>query len=248
MLNRRYLPPRLVSEWMPRLISVLVLNAIISFLPGISWAAHFGGGAVGFLVSAALNQHRFGRGLARWVFLVIVPVIPVVCVGAVMRATNSDARFAKHNGELKPQEESEDDKRDEAERKTFNKLLLPAIQNAKDQAVRALQTADDLRQQNAEARNANQVAPAVKRLTAAREKLTAVLLLIQTKEPFESEHVGQAVKLAKNYCNHASTLILEFEQCLTKGDQWTKDEDDALNREKIRTDEAFQKFDEKLSN
>jgi rhomboid protease GluP len=46
-LNREYLPGALSPERLRAWLSVLLINVFISMMPGISAAAHFGGGAVG---------------------------------------------------------------------------------------------------------------------------------------------------------------------------------------------------------
>jgi len=46
-------PARMAVQLRQRLLSVLVLNAILSFVPGIDKFAHFGGGAAGFLLVAS---------------------------------------------------------------------------------------------------------------------------------------------------------------------------------------------------
>lgn len=84
LLNRRYLPRALVSEWLRQLRSVFILNAFISFLPGISAAAHFGGGAIGFVVGILLNFHRFEHGWRRLLALLGLVMVPVGCVAAIV--------------------------------------------------------------------------------------------------------------------------------------------------------------------
>ena len=57
---RRHLPADLAADWFRRLSVVFVLNAGVSFLPGISWEGHLGGGVAGFLAAGLLNAARFG--------------------------------------------------------------------------------------------------------------------------------------------------------------------------------------------
>ena len=44
-------PRALAARLKQRLIVILILNAILSFMPGIDLWAHFGGGAVGYLLA-----------------------------------------------------------------------------------------------------------------------------------------------------------------------------------------------------
>jgi rhomboid protease GluP len=56
-------PKRIASQLRQRLVVVLLLNIVISFLPGIDFYAHFGGGLVGFgLAAAGLLTPRAAAG------------------------------------------------------------------------------------------------------------------------------------------------------------------------------------------
>ncbi|HSQ57969.1 MAG TPA: rhomboid family intramembrane serine protease, partial [Gemmata sp.] len=48
---RRELPPDIATDWVRKLWIVFILNVGISFLPGISWQAHLGGGIAGLLAA-----------------------------------------------------------------------------------------------------------------------------------------------------------------------------------------------------
>ncbi len=61
-LNRRHLPPNLVSNWMRTVFTNIILIAVISTLPSVSWEGHLGGALGGAIVSLPLNFQRFGRG------------------------------------------------------------------------------------------------------------------------------------------------------------------------------------------
>ncbi len=57
--NRRHLPPELTRDRLQRLGFMLLLNVAVSFVPGISAEAHFGGGAAGALVAwSVATGHR----------------------------------------------------------------------------------------------------------------------------------------------------------------------------------------------
>jgi membrane associated rhomboid family serine protease len=86
---RRHLPPDLAGDWFRRLCVVFALNAGVSFLPGVSWAGHLGGGLAGLLVAGLLNAARFGdarRRASAWVLLALVPVLSVAGLVAAMDA------------------------------------------------------------------------------------------------------------------------------------------------------------------
>jgi membrane associated rhomboid family serine protease len=62
VLNKRHLPEHIVANWQRNILINIVLIAIISFLPGVSWAGHLGGGVIGAVVSVPLNLAHFGEG------------------------------------------------------------------------------------------------------------------------------------------------------------------------------------------
>lgn len=91
--NRKYLPREMVRANLNNLLTVLIMNAILSFLPMISWTAHFAGGIAGGAVALLLHLHRFGPSLARWAFLLLVPLVPALAVGALVYNRNHAPRW-----------------------------------------------------------------------------------------------------------------------------------------------------------
>ncbi|QJW96492.1 rhomboid family protein [Frigoriglobus tundricola] len=89
---RHHLPADLAADWFRRMFVVFVLNVSLSFLDGVSWEGHLGGGVAGFLVAGLLNAVRFGdpqrRGTA-YGLLALIPVLCVVGVAAVMDANGT---------------------------------------------------------------------------------------------------------------------------------------------------------------
>jgi membrane associated rhomboid family serine protease len=82
-LNRNALPPHIVSSWMRAVFTNIVLMAIISTLPRISWAGHLGGALGGALVSVPLNYQRFGTSQQKLLGLVGIFAVPILALGLV---------------------------------------------------------------------------------------------------------------------------------------------------------------------
>ena len=82
-LNRNALPPHIVSSWMRAVFTNIMLMAVISFLPRISWAGHLGGAIGGALVSVPLNYQRFGTRRQKVLGLVGVFAVPILALGVV---------------------------------------------------------------------------------------------------------------------------------------------------------------------
>jgi membrane associated rhomboid family serine protease len=78
-LNRRYMPQQLVAVWQRNIVMNVILLAIISSLPGISWAGHLGGFVAGAVVSVPLSLARFGTGPQRWLGWTAFGVTVAVC-------------------------------------------------------------------------------------------------------------------------------------------------------------------------
>ncbi|MFO0966416.1 MAG: rhomboid family intramembrane serine protease [Gemmataceae bacterium] len=82
-MSRHHLPSELVSRWQANLLTNVILLVVISFMPGVSWAAHLGGALAGAAVSFPLHINRFGSGSLRWAVLPVVVLIPAAIFGVI---------------------------------------------------------------------------------------------------------------------------------------------------------------------
>ncbi|MBI3407200.1 MAG: rhomboid family intramembrane serine protease [Planctomycetes bacterium] len=83
LLNRRHFPADLTRRWLNQVVLNVVLVAVISTLPSVSWQGHLGGFVGGALLSWPLNAQRFGAGrekLLGWIGLLVVPLASVAFV------------------------------------------------------------------------------------------------------------------------------------------------------------------------
>jgi membrane associated rhomboid family serine protease len=94
ILNRKHLGP-VAGAWLRRLVIVLVLNLLISSLPGISASAHFGGFVVGIAAAVLVHVSRFGHGPARVLASAALVLLPAGCIGAVLEADRMDPRWGE---------------------------------------------------------------------------------------------------------------------------------------------------------
>src|SRR5262249_44662147 len=94
LLFRHYLGREAASDSLRRLLLVIVINAGFSFMPGISWEGHFGGGVVGFVTAGLLNALRFGDRPRRRAALVLLAGLPVLCVGTLLLAMDHGRAWA----------------------------------------------------------------------------------------------------------------------------------------------------------
>ena len=243
MLNRKHLPQRLVSEWMRQLISVLVINALISFLPGISWGAHFAGGAAGFVVAVLLNTQRFSRGVLRWVYLLLVPLLVIACVGAVVRAKDT-GRLGGVPRDVR-QDKGDTDRPNPKEIGRINRDLAPMLSDAHHQAEAAYQQAEKLHDEQVAARNAEEVAAAVKSLQSSRELLERAALQSGRLDNMQSEVAKHAVTMAELYCKHAIKRASLMEECLS-AEQWPREQEVSLQGQNRYATDSWDKYEKVL--
>jgi membrane associated rhomboid family serine protease len=91
---RSRLPADVAADWGRRLSLVVLLNAGVSLIPGISWEGHLGGGVVGFLAAALLNSLRYAPPLQRRLAAVLLLLLPVLCVGGLLEAMRKGDEWA----------------------------------------------------------------------------------------------------------------------------------------------------------
>ncbi|WP_149108850.1 rhomboid family intramembrane serine protease [Limnoglobus roseus] len=94
LLHRQHLPPQVVNQSLQRLGILFVINIAVSFVPGVSWAGHFGGGIIGFVVACLfVVSKRFGL-VARWVALTLTVLLTAGCVVGLTVYANRSERWA----------------------------------------------------------------------------------------------------------------------------------------------------------
>jgi membrane associated rhomboid family serine protease len=94
MLFRSDLRPDVSAEWARRLWIAFLLNAGVSFLPGVSWEGHLGGGIAGFVASGLLNALRFAPRPRRALAFALLLALPVISVGGLLIAMKHSNAWA----------------------------------------------------------------------------------------------------------------------------------------------------------
>jgi membrane associated rhomboid family serine protease len=86
-LNRNALPGRLIADWRRQLITVFILNMIITLsFQEISKGGHFGGGLIGLIAAVPLDYLKFGTRSQRLAAILGLVAIPVICIAIVIRS------------------------------------------------------------------------------------------------------------------------------------------------------------------
>jgi membrane associated rhomboid family serine protease len=84
LLNRQHLPPATVNRWLRQIGILFAISFAVSFAPSVSWAAHFGGGIIGFLVGSLFVVAKRFRNSGRWLALVLTAALVAACIGGLV--------------------------------------------------------------------------------------------------------------------------------------------------------------------
>jgi hypothetical protein len=93
LLNRAHMPRPFLNTMLRRLLNLVVLNVIISLVPGVSASAHFGGGAAGVAASILMHGNRHARGVLRIIFTIGLVLFPIACFAGLTVAQRSDPHW-----------------------------------------------------------------------------------------------------------------------------------------------------------
>jgi membrane associated rhomboid family serine protease len=209
-LNRRFLPPRLVSDWMRNIMLNVLLIAFISMVPNVSWEGHLGGGLAGAVLAVPLNYTRFGQGAQRWLGWAGVVAVPVLCVALLYQPAKGDGRLA----ELAP-----DDPQVQRARERFRKILLQADEIATEDYNRfALQIL--------EGRANPKETPEISRQYAIRFDQTAKKLhklavqLTKGAEEFKGRGVAAHIERGREFIDAWARFFTKFAEGLSQPENW----------------------------
>jgi membrane associated rhomboid family serine protease len=226
-LNRRFLPRQLVSSWLGQLGGLLLLNVFISMLPGISAAGHFGGGFGGLVAGVLLNYHRFGKSWLRWVALLVVLLLPVVCVAGLPQAEHWYRQRLQRQDPRFQQEELERD-------------VLPAARRLETAALSGQVV--PLVEQGAQRRDAEAVKKALADLPGAIAKLDEAVNLLAKAGPYTDEELETARTTRKKHLEEEKKLLEMAERSLREGEKWTAKDEKALQEQIQRVKEAGKRW------
>jgi membrane associated rhomboid family serine protease len=93
ILNRSHLPAAEVRHWLQQMFFTLLLNIGVSMLPGVSAAAHFGGGIAGVLAAVLLRIHKNGTAQQRSMATVLLGGLPALFLLGLGEAMEHDPRL-----------------------------------------------------------------------------------------------------------------------------------------------------------
>jgi hypothetical protein len=210
-------------------------------MPGISGAAHFGGGFGGLVAGALLNYQRFGRSWLRWVALVGVVLLPVAAVVAVLPAARGWyhqmlQRMPQVIGERQAAALTERDY--ESLRGILadvQKLSLRARGQYEGHIKRVLA-------QNVADRTPAGIKEAETGLATARENLREAIRLLAQAGPYAAPELETVRQKRKEQLEELDKVFVLLEESLRKGKDWTDKDQDALKEQVAREKQAGKQF------
>ena len=212
----------------------IFLIAIISFLPGISWAGHLGGGVTGALIGIPLNVAHFGDGTKRWVGWVSAAMLTILGLGLLQwkLATTPDGVMRHvHNGRAMRKQDGDGADR-HAQQEAFatdptNVLLLRSDETAKD----ALDMASKILHPNIKPPEGETVKKLRTFYTKTCNELDQSLAKLSAVGKVAMPEQGLAVKTAIPYLEEASKFSGGMKDLLGSDGKWNQQQVAALRRQ-----------------
>ncbi len=138
LLNRAHMPRPFLNNMLRQLFSLVLLNVFVSFVPGVSAAAHFGGGAAGVAASILMHGNRYGKGVLRYLATLGLVLFPVVCFAALVFAQRSDPHWEELDYEVRvlPKMVAAEKQGNEIYNSKLLPILLRQLQALSDQELR----------------------------------------------------------------------------------------------------------------
>jgi len=231
-MNRSHLPPENVSRAIPMFGFLLMANVGMSFLPGISASAHFGGGAVGFVLATLLHVHRIAPPPRRTLATMLIVLLPILLIGAVSEAIKKDPRWQLLA--------DQDNVRQRALLAVhFKKEVLPAVDLAEIK----------FEELERDAYIVTEKAPAARvkdaRLPKLKENLKDAKGLLQAgieklgEKPLADERLEKARQTGRDYLHALLEQADRFEKLIDESASWNQQERDDSKAKIKNTREAW---------
>ncbi len=236
-LNRRFLPSPFMRAWKRNFVVNLMLLTFISFIPGISGAAHLGGAVAGFVVALLLYFFQYEVGLRRVIAAVGVLAVPVISLLLLERSINSSPKWQELvRGErrgLHLRGQNEGDRQQDRELREFEEKHLPEVRRLEKAAMEGVNRIRviKVRGHNPKEWTAADVEASCETLALARQKLSAALLRLQEIGPYQDDVIEEARQTRLNQIEAEMKFLQMQESHLRRGDNWTDEEQKMLEEQ-----------------
>jgi membrane associated rhomboid family serine protease len=230
VLNRAYLPGPLFSAWMRNMVMNTILIVIISMLPQVSASAHFGGAAAGAIVAVLLHIQRYGLGVARWLALVAIPLIPLASLGALLQAMKSQPQWVQIRERFQA-----DTAREELRhfRERYNRDAASADTTARN----AYADAYDVIKNHPSRRAPEKIERGIDILTQARTELGEAIQKLSAGSAYRESDAEELRQTVLEYLQAQADLLSLCERFLRDNQNLVNANEKALQEQKNKVDE-----------
>jgi rhomboid protease GluP len=225
VLNRRYLPRRLVTSWAMNLLFGCAINIGISYLlPGNNAQEQWGGAAVGAVCALFLHFTRFGPGPLRVLAALAVAGLPVFGLWAVAHPTRFNARWAGQEKALVELKKAEEKRRGERD---FEKRVMPAVKEMEQQALKHVPdaVADPIINRNPARRDEERVKQTIQAYADAEAALGPAPDLLRKAGPYDDPDIEKARQVRLQLVEARLDLFARNKRCLEAGKDWPNQEE-----------------------
>ncbi len=195
-LNRKLLPPHIVSRWGWQIGIAMGLNILITFgIPGISGEAHFGGGAIGAICALFVQQTSEDNRVRRIVGWVGTALVPVVCLGGLYEGMQRSKVWARVREEAVPhQQAAQKTLQDEHDHRELNEKLAEVRKLAHGHEKAYEETMGPLFNQNPARRDPDAVTKAIAELDQGKADLEKAAQVLRGVGPYEDSYMESVRK------------------------------------------------------
>jgi membrane associated rhomboid family serine protease len=204
LVNHQYLGVGALAHSRRWLVNTLILVTMFSLLPGVSWQAHLGGAAVGFVAGVLLNFQRLGTPAQRWAAVLGLLLLPAACLLPLAE-----------RGLLRPHRSAREEIGD------FEGRLVPAVDRVRKRTADVLaEQVEPLRAVRPGQRDAGQVQAALAALAGLKDEQRAAWQLVAETAPYHTAPLEQLRQLALGYLDGLAKASDLLADCLKRGDRW----------------------------
>jgi membrane associated rhomboid family serine protease len=243
-LNRKLLPPHIVSRWAWQIGIALGLNVLITFMiPGISAEAHYGGGLVGAVCALFAQQTAEDHRLRRVIGAIGLALVPVVCLGALYVGTQRSPVWARVRNEAIPHQEAEhkalQEKHDRAEMEeklAEVRKLIHGHETAYEETLKSLLG------KNASRRDPEAVTKAITELDRGKTDLGKAAEVLRAVGPYEDSYVESVRKTRLELIEARIKLFELSKESLEQGKDGKEHDETELKKQQSRVREIDARY------
>jgi rhomboid protease GluP len=229
---------------------------LMAWLSGLEfrWLGYVAGAVAGLITAVLLNQQKYMTSPVRWLFLLLLPLVPIASVALVLQARNTKPEWRdavavqrkQHDEQQRAAAEKKKDNDEKPERERFNKEFLPTVLKASDFIEKQWSAVSDVCDEDPKKRDADDLKKAKRTVAEAQQATDAALKAVADFGQPQVDLVERAVIAAKNYLNDQHKLLEMTERCLNANAALPDKDTQELEEQAKQTQKTWKNFDSKL--